>query len=90
MTVSRHKARFHSIRYGAAKPLRKGMPYRRIIALCFIAPNNEYALHATKGYRWRRLPKNRNLLLEGLMQRLSNSSGQPLDQVKDSHTLPLS
>lgn len=69
MTVKRHRARFRAYRMGACKPLAKGKPFRRIIALTFVRPNNEYALHATKGYRWRRLPPNRNLLLETLMQR---------------------
>ena len=67
-TVRRHRARFRAYRMGANKTLSKGKPFRRIIALTFIRPNNEYALHATKGYRWRRLPPNRNLLLEQLMQ----------------------
>lgn len=74
--VPRHPARFRAYRMGASKPLGKAKPFRHIIALAFVRPNNEYSLHATKGYRWRRLPPNRNLLLEQLMQNLQFRGGQ--------------
>lgn len=67
--VSRHPARFRAYHMGAQATLRKGLPFCHTVASVYVRPNNEYRLHATKGFRWRRLPPNRNLLLETLMQR---------------------
>lgn len=71
-TVNRNQARYRAYRMkrvsGSTKP---GSAFRHIIAIAHVAPNNEYTLHATKGYRYRRLPRNRNALLDGLAQRLS-------------------
>jgi hypothetical protein len=69
--VNRHKARYRAYRMGAKPTLRKGVAFRSIIATAFVRPNNEYALHATKGYRWRRLPPNTNALLTSLIAQLS-------------------
>jgi hypothetical protein len=69
--VNRHPARYRAYRMGRTATNRKGMPGRRIIAAVFIRPNNEYTLHATKGYRYRRLAPSRNALLEALMQRIT-------------------
>jgi hypothetical protein len=68
--VNRHKARFRAIRLNKSNKTVKGMPFRRIIGIAFVRPNNEYALHATKGYRWRRLPPNGNALLAALIGRV--------------------
>ena len=55
--VRRHKPRFHAfpgkMRRVATK--RKHWTNRKII-LRFATDRDEYELHATKGYRWRRLP----------------------------------
>lgn len=67
--VNRHKARFRAYRLGAIATLRKGLPFCHTIASAYVRPNNEYRLHATKGFRYQRLASNRNLLLETLMQR---------------------
>jgi hypothetical protein len=53
----------------ASRPTRKGLPYNSIIGIAHVAPNNEYTLHATKGYCWRRLPRSENKLLAGLIER---------------------
>lgn len=54
MTRHKHKRTHHPFDY--YKPLRKGQPYRRIIASAVIEyyngkPPREFSLHATKGYR---------------------------------------
>lgn len=71
MSASRHPARYRAYRMRRTAPSKvPGVPFRHIIAIAHIAPNNEYTLHATKGYRYRRLPRNKNALLEGLMERV--------------------
>lgn len=67
--VSRHPARFRAYRLGWQATLSKGTPFCHTIASAYVRPNNEYRLHATKGFRYRRLAPKRNLLLETLMQR---------------------
>lgn len=70
--VSHHPARYRAYRmHRKGKAGAKGMPFRKIIATFYVAPNNEYGLHATKGFRWRRLAPSRNELLEALASRLS-------------------
>lgn len=53
--VRRHRPRFRAYKLGWRKPLRKGMPNRKIIGYVLIANMFEYSLHATKGYRYRRV-----------------------------------
>lgn len=70
--IKRHVARYRAYRMHAnTRPSKPGSAFRHIIAIAHVAPNNEYTLHATKGYRYRRLPRNRNALLDGLMQRIA-------------------
>ncbi len=54
--VKRQQARYRAYKLGAQSPLAKGVPYRHTIASVYVAHRYEYRLHATKGYRYRRLP----------------------------------
>jgi hypothetical protein len=68
--IKRHLARYRAYRMQRSTKPGKGKPFHGIIALAYVAPNNEYALHATKGYRYRRLAPGRNTLLAALIGRL--------------------
>lgn len=71
MTKRRKPRRRYGRKQARFRP-RKLFPHHRghIIGI-YLTGDNEYALHATKGYRWCRMPPSHNAVLDMLMERLA-------------------